>query len=610
VPSKRANRKSGNDQRIDRYYTQRFLERHRNDICGRVLELTAPGFGPLDQASVGELSVTEWRSVELDADSAVLRALPLGAYEAIVLLGAGRGLFDLEALIKEASRALAPGGIMLAALPCVAPIDPARADYWRFTPSLAKRMFEAHFGLGQVEAEGLGNALAASAILTGRVVGDLTKEELDRSDVTSPVVVGVRAARPSWSPTDEVDLSSLQARYPYLYENPPSSEATETEFGVTAVISSYNEADIIGTVISHLVENGLDVYLIDNHSTDDTVAVASRWLGRGLVGIETFPEGSESHEHFPWEAILARKIFLTRRLGSTWVMHHDADEIRESPWPGVTLRDAIRWVDQVGYNAIGFRPLNFPPVDDRFTKGMDPRAHFMRWEDVADYDRVQVKCWKIGADDVELADGGHEVRFSQRRVFPIPFILRHYPVRGQTHGLRKVLTERKNRFLESELERGWHVQYDSIKDESHQFLRNPASLRPFDLDLVRMEVMLSGMDLPPPKAPGPPEPSSRAEGFLDHVGHDRITGWAWSGDPEDEPVNVDIWDGGHLLGTVRAHRFRPDLRAAGKGSGHAGFEFVPPPSLDDGGQHTIWANHSGTSVSLRRSPRGLAPRER
>jgi hypothetical protein len=60
-------------------------------------------------------------------------------------------------------------------------------------------------------------------------------------------------------------------------------------FHVIAIIAAFNEVDIISPMIGHFVENGIEVYLIDNHSTDDTVAQARRWLGCGLLNIESFP---------------------------------------------------------------------------------------------------------------------------------------------------------------------------------------------------------------------------------------------------------------------------------------------------------------------------------
>jgi GT2 family glycosyltransferase len=262
-------------------------------------------------------------------------------------------------------------------------------------------------------------------------------------------------------------------------------------FRIVALISAYNEEDIISAVIGHLVENGIDVYLLDDASTDGTVTEARAWLGRGLVAIETLPGASSSEDRrFEWSAILRRKEVLARELDADWFIHHDADEVRESPWPGVSLRDGIRWVDRLGYNAIDFRVLNFRPIDDGFRRGDDPRRYFTYYEPGDEVDRLQVKCWKNRPEPIALANGGHEARFADRRIFPLPFLLRHYPVRGQAHGRRKVFAERKRRYTEAERAKGWHVQYDAIVDESHMFLGDPDALRIFDGDRVRLDLLL------------------------------------------------------------------------------------------------------------------------
>ncbi len=139
---------------------------------------------------------------------------------------------------------------------------------------------------------------------------------------------------------------------------------------------------------------------------------------------------------------------------------------------------------------IDFKGLNFPPIDDEYKQGDDPRTYFTRYENIAEYDKVQVKCWKAGPGPVTLTEsGGHQASFEGRRVFPIQFLLRHYPIRGQRHGTRKVFAERKGRFAEKERSKGWHVQYDHIKDDTHSFLRDPAVLHPFDLDRVRHDLL-------------------------------------------------------------------------------------------------------------------------
>ena len=71
------------------------------------------------------------------------------------------------------------------------------------------------------------------------------------------------------------------------------------DFRVVAIISAFNEADIISPVIGHLVENGVDVYLIDNHSTDDTAEQARPWLRKGLLGIQVGPSRQAAPRKVP-----------------------------------------------------------------------------------------------------------------------------------------------------------------------------------------------------------------------------------------------------------------------------------------------------------------------
>jgi hypothetical protein len=271
----------------------------------------------------------------------------------------------------------------------------------------------------------------------------------------------------------------------------PARKAVTRSFRTIALLAAYNEGDVISSVIGHLVESGVDVYLIDNRSTDDTASQARPWLGRGLLEIEEFPgKASESGENrFDWTSILRRKEELAGSLDADWFLHHDADEFRETPWPGIRLGDGIRWVDRLGYNCIDFRVFNFPPVDDTFAGG-DPRGHFRYWSEAQEFDRSQLKCWKNEGGPVSLVpSGGHEVGIPNRRVFPIPFLLRHYPIRSQAHGRRKVFSDRRGRFVERERARQWHIQYDGI-EENHSFLADPATLRPFDEDQVGLELML------------------------------------------------------------------------------------------------------------------------
>lgn len=272
-------------------------------------------------------------------------------------------------------------------------------------------------------------------------------------------------------------------------------------FRVVALVSAYNEADIIAKVIEHLADNGVEAYILDNRSTDDTAAEARRFIGRGVIDVEVFPaEGDPRYAgaltRYDWTAILRRKEELAQTLDADWFIHHDADEIRDSPWEGLSLREAFRFVDRLDYNCVDFRVFEFPPVDDGFSRGTDPRTYFTRYREAEHFDQVQVKAWRGHVGPVSLVHwGGHDVEFENKRVFPIPFLLRHYPIRSQAHGRRKVFEDRKNRFAAEERAKSWHIQYDRIVDESHTFLEDPEHLKPFDLRRARLGAMLDHRDV-------------------------------------------------------------------------------------------------------------------
>ena len=222
----------------------------------------------------------------------------------------------------------------------------------------------------------------------------------------------------------------------------------DNSMNITAIISAYNEGDVIFHVIKELVEQEIKVYLIDHHSTDNTVEEASKLLGKGLIKIETFPEESGFNipdNVYTWRYILQRKEQISKELGDGWYIHADADEFRESPWFDLTLRKGIEKVDSEGYNAINFKIYDFKPIDNKFKAGLDVRKQLKYYSDVIlDVDNVQVKCWKYSGQVFNLwKSGGHIVEFEERKIYPIPFILRHYPIRSQEHGEKKIFKEKK-----------------------------------------------------------------------------------------------------------------------------------------------------------------------
>ena len=144
---------------------------------------------------------------------------------------------------------------------------------------------------------------------------------------------------------------------------------------VTAIISAYNEADIIAQTVADLVRQGIAAYVIDDHSTDGRSRRTGPLMTSGLVRVERSadPAGAGG---FELARVLSRKEQLARELDSEWFLNHDADEFRESPWRHLDLRQGIELVDRLGYNAIDFAVLNFWPTHDGFDGGADIREEF------------------------------------------------------------------------------------------------------------------------------------------------------------------------------------------------------------------------------------------
>ncbi len=100
-------------------------------------------------------------------------------------------------------------------------------------------------------------------------------------------------------------------------------------------------------------------------------------------------------------------------------------------------------------------------------------------------------------------------------------------------------------------------------------------------------------------------PPAILEGYHDVTNCNGILAWAWDMNRKDEPIRLDVYDGGVLLGSVTADLFREDLMAAGKGNGRHGAFFPVLPQLKDGRTHIIRVRFAGTDVDLLNGPKEI-----
>lgn len=310
---------------------------------------------------------------------------------------------------------------------------------------------------------------------------------------------------------------------------PPVIEPAPPSFRVGAIITAYNEADVIGDTIRHLAANGVHVYLIDNWSTDATLHEALAIEGVEWLGHEHFPEDGPS-EIFEWTRLLERVEALASNLDVDWVMSNDADEFRYSPWTGVNLRDAFFHVESQGFNAVNHSYLNFELTED----SLDARSAIegLRWFRPERSDLSRVTSWHHEPGRIEEIawSGNHKIRFAGRAVFPYNFLCKHYPIRSLDQGTRKIFQDRLPRYSVSERLKGWHSHYDKLSPQ--KLIKPTDGLFKFDETFDEHYVIerLTGVGFDP--LPARLTPKLRVARILRTLGVlDRALSlrWRWSG---------------------------------------------------------------------------------
>ena len=219
-----------------------------------------------------------------------------------------------------------------------------------------------------------------------------------------------------------------------------------------AIIAAYNEERFIGACIENLIRQGLDVYLIDNESTDNTLGIANRYTGRGLVRVEQLRREGV----YCWEHILRRKAEIAASSGYDWIMHVDADEIRLPPARYSSIYEALTDVDIQGYNAVNFMEFSFVPTLESPDHDHLDFQQTMRWYyPFLPSPMNRLTLWKWQTDRVEdlVASGGHQVAFPGLRPWPMFFPMRHYLFLSVRHAREKWVDRQ---YSPAEIDRGWH----------------------------------------------------------------------------------------------------------------------------------------------------------
>jgi glycosyltransferase involved in cell wall biosynthesis len=188
---------------VDRYYIERFLEWHTDDIAGRVLEIGERTytcrFGG-DKVQLSDvLHVHEGNpEATIVGDLATADHIPSDTFDCVIITQTLHLIYDYRAALATIHRILKPGGVMLATAPGTTQSSRdewAGIWYWSFTSHSIRRLISETFPGGASQVEPYGNVLTATAFLYGVAAWELTERERDFRDPQYEMLVTMRARK-------------------------------------------------------------------------------------------------------------------------------------------------------------------------------------------------------------------------------------------------------------------------------------------------------------------------------------------------------------------------------------------------------------------------------
>lgn len=171
---------------IDRYWIETFLDRHRTDIRGDVLEVLNATY----TRRFGTDRVERSRVLDIDPHNAAAdvivdlsdpRCLPRAAFDCFILTQTLQLIPEPTVALDNAWWTLREGGTLLVTVPVISRLADPKGDYWRFTPAGLELLLRKCCP-GDIDVTGFGNVFAAMSFLAGQAREELERSELDLFD--------------------------------------------------------------------------------------------------------------------------------------------------------------------------------------------------------------------------------------------------------------------------------------------------------------------------------------------------------------------------------------------------------------------------------------------
>lgn len=190
---------------VERWYIEKFLDTHRTDVRGRVLEMGDPGYtvkfgdGRVTQSDVLNYVAGNPKAT-IVGDLTNAPHIADNTFDCIIITQTLQMIYEVHKAVETLHRILKPGGVVLATSHGITKVARREGvddwgEYWNFTSQGSRRMFGDVFGRENVEVRPYGNILTTIASLHGLSASEVAPDELEFNDPDFELLVMVRATK-------------------------------------------------------------------------------------------------------------------------------------------------------------------------------------------------------------------------------------------------------------------------------------------------------------------------------------------------------------------------------------------------------------------------------
>jgi peptidoglycan/xylan/chitin deacetylase (PgdA/CDA1 family)/SAM-dependent methyltransferase len=332
---------------LDRPFIDRFIQTHRGDLYGRILEVKEPEYTsryarPGSQIDILDIDRANKAATIVD-DLQSCAQIEDNTYDCLILTQVLQLVPDFQSAIATAARILRPGGILLLTVCGITQgVSSNEGSFsWSFFQPGLKHALSTHFDTKKLLLHSHGNVGLAASFLMGLTTADVPPDLLLFEDREYPIVVTARALKPFAVPT--------------VLSWPLASDEPE----ISVIIPMFNAATTIKEALFSVSQQdhaSYEILIVDDGSTDESRRIVDQ-LARNSNGRITVLEHAGGANR---GLSLSRNLAMTHARGEFVIfldaddtIHpskfiHDVNILRTHPEAAAVIGRALWWWDGNG----------------------------------------------------------------------------------------------------------------------------------------------------------------------------------------------------------------------------------------------------------------------